>query len=203
VEAGIDLDFPEVWRAVGPLDRIVQAAGRCNREGNAERGRVVVFEPAEGRSPKGPYKTGLLLSRKILTEKGTEMMHNPDLYALYFKELFSMEGLDKNKVQLFRDSLNYPEIAKRYRLIDSDTVPVVVDYEIGLQRLDSWKSFNNRTNWQKLQPYLVNLFTYETEKFKRDGWLKQVSEGLFQWCGSYDEVRGLAESEYDPSDLIG
>ena len=54
IEAGVDVDFPVVWRAHAGLESIIQAAGRCNRNGRVPQGDVFVFEPAEGEGRNPP-----------------------------------------------------------------------------------------------------------------------------------------------------
>lgn len=202
VEAGVDIDFPEVWRAIGPLDRVVQVAGRCNREGKLELGWVNLFEPAEGSTPHGSYKVGLEKARLVLERHSSEALHRPHIYSEYFRELFSSVDTDKQGIQALREQLDYPEVAARYRIVDSQTVPVVVPYSDGFRRLERWKRQPDRQAWRRLQPYLVNLYLCEAHRLEEDGWLEKVSEGLYHWQGAYDERRGLVGASYDPADLI-
>jgi CRISPR-associated endonuclease/helicase Cas3 len=202
VEAGVDLDFPEVWRAVGPLDRIVQAAGRCNREGRLpELGKVVVFHPADGRQPAGPYRIGCELARTILERRAGDDLHDPDTYREYFQRLFSCADLDKKQVQEAREALDFPEVARRYRMIE-ETVPVVVSHAGSETALERWRAKPSRAAWRGLQPYLVNFFHYEAKQFADDGYMEQVGEGLYRWLGRYDSTRGVAPGLLDPADLI-
>ena len=126
VEAGVDLDFPVVYRVMGPLDRIVQAAGRCNREAKRpEKGKVVIFDFPDNASPPGAYKMGMDDAKTLLSRNTPERLHNPELYTEYFQMLFRDVDLDKKGIQPYRRDLDYPRVAEKYKLIE-DTLPVVI-----------------------------------------------------------------------------
>jgi CRISPR-associated endonuclease/helicase Cas3 len=201
VEAGVDIDFPEVWRAMGPLDRIVQAAGRCNREGRMERGRVVVFTPAAGREPRGAYHVGSQESRALLVRHGPDALHEPETFREYFARLYAAVETDKPDIQSLREALDYPEVARRFRLIEDDTVPVVVDYEDGLERLREWQRRPGRLAWRRLQPHVVNIRRRDLTRDDVAPFIEEVSQGLYRWVGIYSTRTGIASVVGDPADL--
>lgn len=205
VEAGVDIDFPAVFRALGPLDSIIQAAGRCNREGHLTTGRVVVFQPADRTLPSGAYPTGAATTR-VLAGNTSFDPHDPDWIRRYFRLLF--EGgvdTDAKGIQASRRSLNYPRVAADFRMIDDETEDVVVGYgrpeqqaEVGeiLQRLGAGEP-GTRLLMRRLQPFLVSLRAREADRLRAEGLIEDVMPGLGLWRGRYEPVRGLVTEDPD------
>ncbi|HRM83943.1 MAG TPA: CRISPR-associated endonuclease Cas3'', partial [Acidovorax temperans] len=143
VEAGVDIDFPVVYRALAGLDSIAQAAGRCNREGRMQGlGRVVVFVPPE-RPPLGHLRKGA--DACISTLHG--QAHDPlarGLFARYFTEFYHSVDLDQHRVANLltvqpRDlAVKFRTAADAFRLIDdAESVTVVVRYAAHQAHIDS------------------------------------------------------------------
>ncbi len=199
VEAGVDLDFPLVLRAVGPLDSIVQAAGRCNREGELAEGLVVVFEPSEGSSPPpGEYRVATSTARSLMAG-GALDLDDPRVFERFFRQLYDLVDTDKPQVQAHRKAFDYPEVRKASRLIDDDQLPLVVrppgyETQVGalLEEL-RWRPQGSRPLLRQLQPFLVQVRGREAEKFERGGLMREVRPelGVFEWLSGYHPVRGL------------
>ncbi|MFW6097091.1 MAG: CRISPR-associated endonuclease Cas3'', partial [Chloroflexota bacterium] len=216
VEAGVDIDFPLVLRALGPLDSIVQAAGRSNREGKLDRGRLVVFQPADGGLPPGAYARATNTTQTMLNAVGPIDMHDPATLQQYYQKWYPLEDTDKRKVQRWRERLHYPEVAQRFRMIKDDTVSVVVtaygtDAEKRRVRaiLDRLRhgAPPTRQLLRQLQPYTVSLWKYQADDFLNRGFLSPRNEeglapGLWEWQGDYDEVCGLRAADLSADKLV-
>lgn len=211
VEAGVDLDFPVVFRALGPLDRIVQAAGRCNREGRMpDSGRVFVFRPREGRVPPGEYRSAFEQTKALL--KRQPDLHGPEVFQDYFSQLYQVVSTDREGIQELRGRCDYPEVARRFRLIEDDTTPVIVEYAERdekrerdrvrmLERIRREKMLRPGDH-RRLQPYVIGLRNRELKEFEL--WTEDIAEevGVKLWTGNYDRLRGISAAKYDPADLV-
>ncbi|MBE2268354.1 MAG: CRISPR-associated endonuclease Cas3'' [Anaerolinea sp.] len=211
VEAGVDLDFPVVMRALAPLDSIIQAAGRANREGRLERGRVIVFQPEEGKLPGKDYERATIITRKVLGMGFTDL-DDPAVTREYFAQLYAVNETDRKQVQDARKGLDYPETAKRFRMIEDDTLSVVAPFgnEDDRTQVEAlWQAVegrwgNMRQVMRQLQPYTVSVYRYQAQKYEQKGWIQMsaVLPDLGYWLGRYDSVCGLVAGDMRADNLI-
>ncbi len=208
VEAGVDLDFPAVFRSEAPLDAIIQAAGRCNREGTQGMpGRVVVFAPPDDAIPPGVYRSGRDIAR-VVRSLGNLDPNELHTVGAYFEMLFGLAvNSDEHNIQALRRNLDYPRVADRFRMIPDDTYDVAVGYPPGdtsfLDRaLDDLRHGRGspRRIRRLLQPYIVAVRSFEAQRLKRKGLIDEIIPGLGRWDGQYDPVRGIVET--DPEWII-
>jgi len=210
VEAGVDLDFPLVLRAIGPFDRIIQAAGRCNREGRLSMGQVVIFVPEEGGMPPGAYRTGMDTTLTLMERPGFDF-DDPAVCEEYFALFFQAIEHDKGHIQELRKSLDYPEVADRFEMIPDDSTPVFVTYA-GLSGKDGKANHllsiiersaeMPRYIFRRAQPYLVSVNRRELKRYVKEGLAREVRSGFYVWQGCYDDVRGLIAKGIDPDLLV-
>ncbi|MEW6446034.1 MAG: CRISPR-associated helicase Cas3' [Pseudomonadota bacterium] len=212
VEAGVDMDFPVVYRALAGLDSIAQAAGRCNREGRlTEKGRVVVFNSPKP-APPGLLRQGQDASRSVLHDV-TDQALSRARFAAYFERLYHGCDLDKagicdelfmanSKLDASTLAVNFRTAAEKFRLIaDEDTVPVVVLYrgpDGQDDSIDKWlrilrKDGPQRWLMRKLQRYTVNLHRRQAQTLLAQSDIEEILPGLYvqisDWL--YDEDLGV------------
>jgi CRISPR-associated endonuclease/helicase Cas3 len=221
IEAGVDVDFPVVWRALAGLDAIAQAAGRCNREGKQrDKGELIVFiSPDE--APHGTLSRAAAASRSVLAglaeSEGARLLDEREWMAEYFRRYYHdcPHGHDRYEIVdlLHRgvrgtglaDSLQvaFRTAAERFRLIpDEDTAIVYVRYSPSgnyeeIDTLLGLLSDGACDRWlmRKLQRYAVNVHKRQVEAMARDGEVTPVSAGdyLLRNAARYHPALGFCE----------
>ncbi len=206
VEAGVDLDFPTVYRTIGPLDRIVQAAGRCNREGTetAENSHVIVFELAEGSIPgKGSeYKKATDETRSLLEIDPNFKFDDPIIFEDYFKSLYqTRDKTVEDKISHERKQHNFKSVAQLFKLIDDNSQPIVIRYNQTVE--STLREIERRGLWSsdfdKLQPYIVSIPKWEFQQAQRKQQIKAVDALFVLEPTIYHSIRGIPFGQ-DPDD---
>lgn len=203
VEAGVDLDFPVVYRALAGLDSIAQAAGRCNREGKLKKGKVVVFAPPKS-PPKGMLLFGEQATRSVWHgHKGEALSH--ELFETYFRQYFGQESPDKHGIMplLLTDArqggVQFRSAAQRFQIISDVGQSILVPYGLdGFKWLDLLhKQGPERYLMRKLQRYSVNVYENEFRKLKDIGAIEELYPGIWglKITNGYDDHLGLLRAD--------
>ena len=201
VEAGVDLDFSTVYRQLAGVDSIIQAAGRCNREGKreAKESFAFIFEFEESENVPG-QQLQIDVSKMMLAEE--EDISSLQGIEKYFEALYHFRGesLDKKKIleEFKNKKYNFAKVGKLFKLIEENTITVFIskEDEAGelLRRIEL--QGYTKTGMRKAGQYCVQLYENEIKKFQDAGMLRQVSKDIQDFfelvnVGQYTEEMGL------------
>lgn len=181
VEAGVDVDFPEVFREEAGLDSVLQAAGRCNREGkhSAAESLVTVFQ-GEDRPPK-LFDTQIEVGRMVM-ERQTDLTSRRAVQD-YFHELLEVKGKasqDRNDIMGMMAKRLFPfqGAAERFHIIDNATRTVFIPVGEGAALVDSLRHGEcSRALFRKLWRYGVSVYENHFQSLDSAGALELLEDG--------------------------
>jgi len=183
IEAGVDIDFPLVYRALAGIDSIAQAAGRCNREGKLEKGIVNIFIPEKHGMPGGWISRTAEIGNIVLTEfedglcmKSVERyftrLYKIDEELLDRKDILASLELGSKQLQF-----EFEQISENFKLIDESMISIIIPLD------ERCNSILKEARWseklrgfsRKLQPYTVQVYSYEYNAFLKAGYIEDIA----------------------------
>lgn len=213
IEAGVDIDFPVVFRAMAGFDSIAQAAGRCNREGRLlEKGKVFVFVPPEP-PPKGLISKGIAATVNTF-DSANSVVVTPEHCERYFRAFYAGTNTDGSEIltTFLKDVRNlefqFRSLALQFRLIDNDWQrQVIVLYDDNGGLIEQIRTLGvSRDRMRAVQRYLVTVSEWILRRLMSDGVVEEITDGIYAQTlpGYYREDVGLDvfEAVSDPNDLI-
>ena len=216
IEAGVDLDFAYMYRALAPLEAIIQCAGRCNRNGK-QSGEMTVFEPDEEKKyPSVSYQNAVVILKTILKRHDIDIYdtgHIREYYSALFED--SNYSHDKNSLEDAIKNHNFEEVERQYKFIPQSGVNVLIPYSEKIELFDELAE-ESRTKgiskeWMRRAAPITVTSYYESK-------LKDIAEpckirtkhGLVDIPGwyillskdFYDELTGLHFDEESSLDYL-
>ena len=198
VEAGVDIDFPVVFRQESGLDSVLQAAGRCNREGAISMGQVMVFKIRD-RFPRG-FINSANEARKSLPKNCDPLA--PDTMTKYFKQLYARcDNFDKSGIEktLYKmKELCFETASKGFKLIEESGTPIIVNYGKAVNLIERLKQDGvNYATIKRLAAYSVTVHDKDFKSLISTGCVQEVTPGVFfiEKASAYDDKVGLLSED--------
>jgi CRISPR-associated endonuclease/helicase Cas3 len=203
VEAGVDFDFPCVYRAIAPLDSLIQAAGRCNRNGNAKRGKVVLFDLLEHKMPDSTYRSCAAFAKGIVQDD-PEILHDAEAFERYYRQVITLfVNPDRFGITDERRRFNFRTVNDQYRIIDTPTTPLFIanyseeseELRDQVVRAMEFRGFISREQYRKLQQFSVQVYPGFLGKHKDQ--IETIRDTFKLWLGKYDPAFGIAPEDIE------
>ena len=193
IEAGVDMDFPVVYRELAPLESIIQSAGRCNREGANNNGNVYLFALTESGQPSKQYQSWSAFAN-LLYKGNEEKLYTHDFYSYYYRELVTnFANTDELNITADRKKLLFQTVAEKYKIISNNTQAIFI-YKYNEESRELYDhikdlDFLSRKEYQLISQYCVQVY----EKFLKDNdsFIGVERYGVRVWHGSYSPNFGL------------
>ncbi|KAF0219729.1 MAG: metal dependent [Geobacteraceae bacterium] len=205
IEAGVDFDFPVLFRAMAPLEAVIQAAGRCNREGNLiGYGKVFLFKLQDGGMPDKTYAACAGYAEELI-KADINQLYRHDVFEKYYADVVDLYvEPDKYGINNARKEFNFEIVNDIYHIIKDGSEGIFIyNYnEESRQLLHSlqYKEFLSRDDYRNMQPYTVQV--YENFIFRNREDIKIMPQGFKVWYGNYDPATGVSVAPMEADNYV-
>ncbi len=206
IEAGVDFDFPVVFRAMAPLEAISQSAGRCNREGKLGElgGKVFLFKLQDGGMPDKTYAACAGHAEDLIM-RNVNQLHEHTVFNAYYAQIVQLYvNPDKNNINEARKRFDFETVSESYRIVQDITKGLYIynysDESRQLLHSLRYKEFLSRDDYRKMQAYTVQVYGYFI--FQHKGLCETMDQGFMAWYGNYDPQTGISVAPIDADKLV-
>lgn len=205
IEAGVDIDFPTVYRAISGVDSILQAGGRCNRENKRKPAESIVH--IYNTNEVLPYQqTNTDASVEVIKKYGNKI-YLPEAIKMYFDNLYYYRDIDKthkvfDKKGIIKDlsDLKFDSVAKNFKMIENDTKTLYVCNEENIKEIEDLRHGNySKELFRSLQKYAVNLYERDFKKLDEACCVEYIDNSFYVLSDDryYSEKTGITFPDED------